>query len=112
MGEALQIRVSAVTWNEDLLEKLWPRLSELAFSIPVRFEKHGVFDMVKALDEGLTFMDWSQARKEKMGPGIREAARLKKEIEDSLAAWDPRAANRLSDRLEATLEALEQNFTE
>ena len=58
MGKALQIRVSAVTWNEDLLEKLWPKLTELAFSVPIKHEKHGVLEMVKALDEGLQFLDF------------------------------------------------------
>ena len=53
MGEALQIRVTAVTWNEDLLEKLWPKLTELAFSVPIKHEKHGVLEMVRALHEGL-----------------------------------------------------------
>lgn len=110
MGRALQIRVSAVTWNEDLLEKFWPKLQELAFSVPIRHEAHGVFDMVRALDDGLTFMDWSVERREAMGPGIREAARLKAALEGALADWDPRSANRLSDELEDTLDKLEKNF--
>ena len=83
MGKALQIRVSAVTWNEDLLEQLWPQLTELAFSVPIKHEKRGVLEMVRALDEGLTFMKWSKARQDALGPGIREAARLKQELDDS-----------------------------
>ena len=71
MGKALQIRVSAVTWNEDLLEQLWPQLTELAFSVPIKHEKRGVLEMVRALDEGLTFMKWSKARQDALGPGIR-----------------------------------------
>lgn len=71
MGKALQIRVSAVTWNEDLLEELWPQLTELAFSVPIQHEKRGVLEMVRALDEGLTFMKWSKNRQDVMGPGIR-----------------------------------------
>ncbi|MBQ3059647.1 MAG: hypothetical protein IJD16_04955 [Desulfovibrio sp.] len=111
MGKALQIRVSAVTWNEDLLEELWPRLTELAFSVPIRHEKRGVLEMVRALDEGLTFLDWSQARQENMGPGIRKAARIRADIEEALATWDPRTANRLSDELEDVLDELEKSFT-
>lgn len=72
MGEALQIRVTAVTWNEDLLEKLWPQLTELAFSVPIKHEKHGVLEMVRALHEGLQFLPWSEARRKAMGPGIEE----------------------------------------
>ena len=110
MGKALQIRVSAVTWNEDLLEELWPRLTELAFSVPILHEKRSVLEMVRALDEGLTFMDWSAARRQAMGEGIRKAARLRAELEAALADWDPRTANRLSDALEDVLDALEKSF--
>ena len=112
MGEALQIRVSAVTWNEDLVEKLWPRLSKLAFSVPVKLEKHGVLEMVRALYEGSVFMKWSEKRKTEMGPGIEEAQNLKTQIEDALADWNPREANRLSEKLEAVLDELERKYTE
>ena len=110
MGEALQIRVTAVTWNEDLLEKLWPRLTELAFSVPIKHEKHGVLELVRALHEGLQFLPWSEARRKAMGPGIEEAARLKQALENALADWQPREANILSDKLEDVLDTLEKAF--
>ena len=88
MGKALQIRVTAVTWNEDLLEQLWPQLSELAFSVPIKHENHGVLEMVRALDEGLQFLPWSQARRAALGPGIHEAARIKAALEAALADPD------------------------
>ncbi len=112
MGKALQIRVSAVTWNEDLLEELWPRLAELAFSVPIKHERRGVLEMVRALDDGLKFLPWSEARKNALGPGICEAARLKTELELMLSDWNPREANRLSDALEKVLDTLEQNFVD
>lgn len=110
MGKALQIRVSAVTWNQDLLEQYWPQLSELAFSVPIKHEKRGVLEMVRALDQGLQFMKWSDARRAAMGAGIREAARLKEKLEAALADWQPREANTLSDQLEDALDQLEQAF--
>ncbi|BAV92207.1 conserved hypothetical protein [Candidatus Desulfovibrio trichonymphae] len=110
MGKALQIRVSAVTWNEDLMEEIWPKLSELAFSVPIKHEGHGVLEMVRALDEGLMFMQWSCARKKAMGEGIRRAAGLKKALEEALANWQPREANALSDQLEDTLDQLETSI--
>ena len=110
MGEALQIRVTAETWNEDLLEKLWPRLTELAFSVPIKHEKHGVLEMVRALHDGLQFLPWSEARRKAMGPGIEEAARLKQALENALADWQPREANILSDKLEDVLDTLEKAF--
>jgi hypothetical protein len=110
MGKALQIRVSAVTWNEDLLEKLWPQLTELAFSVPIKHERHGVLEMVRALDEGLQFLPWSEARRKALGPGIHKAAQLKAELEEALANWQPRDANKLSDALEDVLDQLERAF--
>ena len=110
MGKALQIRVTAVTWNEDLLEQLWPQLSELAFSVPIKHENHGVLEMVRALDEGLQFLPWSQARRAALGPGIHEEARIKAALEAALADWQPREANVLSDKLEDVLDDLERAF--
>ncbi len=108
MGKALQIRVSASTWNVELLEELWPSLYELVKTIPVRQDKEGVLEMVQALDEGLRFMDWPQARKDRLAAGIGRCAQLKQEIEEALAVWDPRTANALSDTLEDELDKLEQ----
>lgn len=112
MGKVLQIRVSAVTWNEDLVEDYWPRLLALAGSVPVKSEGRGVLELVRRLDEGLRFLKWSEARRQAMGPGIREAARLKAELETALADWEPRKANTLSDDLEDCLDALERAYTD
>ncbi len=110
MGKVLQIRVTSCTWNEDLVEQEWPRLAQLAFSVPIKHEKHGVMDMVKALGDGLQFMDWTPERKNALAEGIQNAVALKKSIETALADWDPRTANRLSDDLEEQLDALEHKF--
>ena len=110
MGKALQIRVSAVTWDEGLLEKLWPRLSELAFSVPLKHEKHGVMEMVRALGDGIKFMKWSKERCEALGPGIERAVDIQRRIEGALANWNPREANALSDELESELDKLEAAF--
>ena len=110
MGQALQIRVMATTWNPDLLEELWPRLSELAFSVPIKQERRGVLEMVRALEDGLQFLPWSEERRRALGPGIHEAARLKTQLEAMLADWNPHEANRLSEELEGVLDRLEHNF--
>lgn len=46
----------------------------------------------------------------RLGTGIREAARLKQELEAALADWQPREANVLSDQLEDVLDNLERAF--
>lgn len=112
MGKVLQIRVIAVTWNEDLLEDYWPRLSRLAFSVPIKLENKGLLEMVRALSEGLQFMKWSDARKKAMGPGIEQAARIREDLDRALADWDPRKANELSNQLEDVLDALERAYVE
>ncbi len=108
MGEALQIRVSAVTWNLDLVEKLWPRLCHMADEVPTQPERMGVLELVQTLSEGLRFMDWPDDTKKRMGPGIRTAEETKKAIEKALAEWKPGEANTLSEKLESTLDELER----
>lgn len=110
MGKVLQIRVSAVTWDEALVEEYWPRLSELAFKTPVKLENHGVLEMVRALSEALQFMPWSEKRKEVMGPDIRECARIRTDLKKALADWEPRKANDLSNELEDRLDKLERAY--
>lgn len=107
MGKVLQIRVMAVTWNEDLIEDYWPRVAEMAFAVPVKLENRGVLEMVRALGEGLQFENWSAARKEAMAPGIRQALEIRQRLEKALSDWDPRLANELSDQLEDALDRLE-----
>ncbi|MBQ9405843.1 MAG: hypothetical protein IJU37_03775 [Desulfovibrio sp.] len=108
MGQALQIRVIATTWNPDLLEELWPRLSELAFSIPINHERRGVLEMVRALEDGLQFMPWSEAMRAALKADIQEAGRLKIRMEEMLAQWNAHEANKLSDALESVLDRLER----
>lgn len=110
MGKALQIRVIAVTWDPELVEEYWPRLSELAFSVPIKLANHGVLEMVRALSEGLKFEKWPQARLDGLGEGIREAERIRMDLEKALADWEPSKANQLSNELEDTLDKLERAF--
>ena len=110
MGKALQIRVSAVTWDEDLVEKLWPQLAELAFSVPITHEKHGVLEMVCALREGLKFMDWPESRRAALQDGVARASATVQQLEKALEDWKPQEANRLSDVLESELDSLEAAY--
>lgn len=110
MGKVLQIRVTAVTWNPDLIEDYWPRVAKLAFSVPVKLENHGVLEMVRALGEGLQFEKWSDARKAALGPGIKKAVEVREKLDKALADWQPGLANELSNQLEDTLDKLESSF--
>jgi len=107
MGTILQIRVSAWTYNEAEVEEAWPRLAELAFSMPLKHHKRGVLEMVTALDDGLRFMNWPATLKDSIAPGLKSAVAIKDRLEGALADWDPRRADRLSHELEDALDAVE-----
>jgi hypothetical protein len=107
MGKHLQIRVQAVTWPPEAVEKVWPALYELAWpqgtpTVP------GVFDLVQTLDDQRRFGAWSPERKDALGRGLEDAVRLKVQLEQALANWKPSEANTLSDQLEETLGTLER----
>ncbi len=110
MGKALQIRVSAVTWDQGLPEKLWPRITELAATVPSSEKKLGVVEIVYRLYDGLQFMKWPQERQNTLGDGIKKAHTAVKDLEKALADWDARKANTLSDTIEDILESLERNY--
>jgi len=107
MGKILQIRVSAWTYDEAEVEEAWPRLAELAFSVPLKREKRGVLEMVSALDDGLRFMNWPAALKDSLAPGLERVVALKDQLEGALGDWDPRRADKLSNALEDALDAVE-----
>ena len=111
MGKILQIRVSAWTYDEAEVEEAWPRLAELAFSVPIKRARRGVLEMVSALDDGLRFMDWPAALTTSISPGLTRAVAIKDQLEGALADWDPRRANRLSHELEEALDAVEASCT-
>lgn len=110
MGKVLQIRVIAVTWDDELLEEYWPKISKLAFDVPIKLANKGLLEMVRALSEGLEFMKWPDKLKTALGPGIREAASLRTDLEKALADWEPSRANALSDKLEDCLDRLERAY--
>lgn len=109
MGKVLQIRVIAVTWDDEMVEDYWPRLAHLGFAVPIKLENHGVLELVRALGEGLRFGKWPADRKEALAPGITKAVAIKDELEKALSDWDPRRANELSNELEDTLDKLERS---
>lgn len=110
MGKVLQIRVSAVTWDEELVEDYWPRLAQLAFAVPIKLENHGVLELVRALAEGLEFGKWPEERKNALRQGIGEANAIRDAINTALSDWKPKEANELSNRLEDTLDKLERTY--
>lgn len=109
MGRVLQIRVQASTWDPARAEKTWPRLWKLAWpSEAYGLEGPGVLQLVEALDEQRRFGPWSQETKDALEAGLDRALSQKGALDQALADWNPREANRLSDDLEETLDELER----
>lgn len=109
MGKLLQIRVSAWTYDEDEVKANWKNLFALAWpysSSPGG--KCGVLELVTALENGMALGGWPGLVEERLKGGIEQAGELKRRLEQALADWDPRLANRLSDDLEDVLFHLEE----
>lgn len=109
MGKLLQIRVSAWTYNEDDVKETWEGLSALAWRQPARpGEKRGVLELATALENGLAFAEWPKDVADRLRPGIARIGEIRIRLEQALADWNPREANRLSDVLEDELSLLEE----
>ncbi|SHN63810.1 type II toxin-antitoxin system RelE/ParE family toxin [Desulfovibrio litoralis] len=119
MGKILQIRLSASTYNLDDVLKAWPALynsvwgDEKAFTFQAMSafansdQNRGVLNLVKDLKTALVHNEWVSAKKQALEPGIKEAEKKAKELDEYLANWDAKAANRASDELESILDQLE-----
>ena len=64
--------------------------------------------MRTARENGLGFEDGTTAVADRLREGIRRVGELRNQLEQALADWNPREANRLSDALEDALSLLEE----
>ncbi len=116
MGKILQIRVSAWTYDEDEVLRAWPRLCAAVWPevdkwAPVG-SKHGVMELAASLPDVVRFGSWSDDLKSRTSDAVRNVETYKEQLEQALADWKPEEANRLSDRLEEALTALERLMPE
>lgn len=113
MGRFLQIRVMAYTYDEGDMAKAWPKLTALAFPATpspsfVMPPKKGVLELVHSLADQVQFDMLDASVQKVLGSRIQQAKRLKRELEQALADWNPQKANTLSDKLEELLDELEK----
>lgn len=117
MGRILQVRLSASTYDIEDVPKAWPSLCQTvwpddkaikALQISGVAGGRGVLDLVKALDVALEYEPWPEAKKQVLSPMLKAAKTAADKLSDALADWDPKAANKATDNLEATLDELEQ----
>ncbi|MCH5276494.1 MAG: hypothetical protein J1E80_01530 [Desulfovibrionaceae bacterium] len=116
MGKILQIRVTAWTYDEDEVNRAWPRLTSLVWARRAAWAPagagHGVLELARALPDAARFGDWPESTRQAIRDGMDTAYRLSVRLEEALADWQPSLANRLSDELEDALTSLEERMPE
>ncbi len=109
MGNVLQIRVMAKTYDESQVENSWPHLVAMTWSEP-RSEgrPHGVIELVEDLKDKLELGMLSTTEEQELGDSIKKAFNFKLQLEDALGDWKATEANTVSFALEDLLDDLEK----
>lgn len=114
MARHLQVRLSVTTFDVEAAARTWSKLYALAWPAAVYrpeivpMESRGVLEMVQALDDQFHFGEWNGAMKEQLGEAVEGLMRLKQGVEQALAEWDAKTADRLAYELEDRLDELEK----
>ena len=69
-------------------------------------------ELAASLPDVVRFGSWSDDLKSRTSDAVRNVETYKEQLEQALADWKPEEANRLSDRLEEALTALERLMPE
>lgn len=107
MGKYLQIRVKAETFRPEDLPEAWPFLCRAVWGENAKHKPKGLLELVQDLSDRWQFGDWNKEAKKELEPGIKEAVRLRDQLDTALGDWKPTEANKLSDALEDALASLE-----
>lgn len=109
MGNVLQIRVMARTYDEAEVEKKWPSLVKTAWEDPqAKGRGHGVIELVEDLKDRLELGMIPEEKAKAMAESIRKAYDLKLRMEKVLGDWKASEANTLSYDLEDELSVAEK----
>ncbi|MGE4291331.1 MAG: hypothetical protein AB7E32_03880 [Desulfovibrio sp.] len=109
MGKLLQIRVSAATYDEAGVVRIWPRLSRLAWGVDrVPGAAYGVLELGRTLAEKKRLGMLSREAVAVLADGPERLEELVSRLESALGDWKASEANRLSDDLEDALSELEK----
>ncbi|EFI34949.1 conserved hypothetical protein [Desulfonatronospira thiodismutans ASO3-1] len=112
MGEIIQIRVMAQTFDPEEAKKRWSDLAEAAFdmdSLQIKAEKDFHIKLVDALVDRNKLGQLSPNLKEAIQKDLQTAGQLRDKLQRSLSDWDPRAADRAAYELEDVLDRMQQN---
>ena len=110
MGNFIQIRVTATTYDVAAAEDRYPKLYALAWpteATPVAGPR-GLLELAGALDDRVRLGDLPGAERAALLSGVERALAARDALEAALADRDPQAADRFSYSLEDALAELEK----
>ena len=110
MGEYLQIRVIAQTYDEAAAEKRYPKLYVLAWPVePTPSEgPHGLVELAAVLDDRIRLGDLPAGDRKTLAPGLEKVTAARLALEGALGDRDAKAADQASYQLEDALAELEK----
>ena len=125
MGRLLFIRVSAVTYDETKVPKVWPDLASLVWPDPYGREagspavpvqqvmgplERGVMELASGLADLVRLGGLDATRKKALEPHAQKLAGLLTAMEKALGNRDAQTAYTLTDAIEETLDAAEESL--
>ena len=112
MGEIIQIRVMAQTFDPEEAKKRWGDLAAAAFdmdNLQIKAEKDFHIKLVDALVDRNKLGQLPPKLKEAIQEDLQTAGQLRNKLQKSLSDWDPRTADKAAYELEDVLDRMQQN---
>jgi len=109
MGKLLQVRVSVFTVDPDQVEVRWPELSGLTYPPGHEYApaKRGVLELIDTLRARVDAGAVDAGLAARLRPGLDKAVAQVSELDGALAAWKADEARMVTEKIEDTLDALE-----
>ncbi|MHC1788114.1 hypothetical protein [Solidesulfovibrio sp.] len=110
MGEYIQIRVIAQTFDQEAAEKRYPKLYALAWPVEATpGEAHrGLIELAATLDDRVRLGDLPAPERKALAPALEKVMAAKGALEGALGEREAKAADRASYQLEDALAELEK----
>ena len=110
MGEYIQIRVIAQTFDQEAAEKRFPKLYTLAWPVEATpGDSHrGLIELAATLDDRVRLGDLPAPERKALTPGVEKVMAAKAALEGALGERDAKAADQASYKLEDALAELEK----
>lgn len=109
MGQFIQVRVSASTFDPGQAAKAFPKLYAAAWPAhdETPIERKGLFELTDQLSDLHQFGGLASSVKQVVGEHLPRIMHLRRAIETALGDWQPAEAERLTTQFEDALAGLE-----